>query len=132
LGTNDTYGKSFSPERFKLHYINFLTEIKKVSPDAAIIMTVPNDCYYRRRDPLPFTADAEKIIFELAEIYNCGVWDFYAVMGGYNSSYLWHKDKLMQNDLIHFTKKGYLIKGDLFFNALLKAYDKHMEKNKES
>lgn len=42
-------------------------------------------------------------------------------MGGYNSSYLWHKDKLMQNDLIHFTKKGYIIKGNLFFNAFIKA-----------
>ncbi|NOZ35945.1 MAG: hypothetical protein GXO80_11680 [Chlorobi bacterium] len=129
LGTNDTYGKSFSPERFKLHYINFLNKIKKANPGVAIIMTVPNDCYYRRRDPLPFTKDAEKVIFELAKEYNCGVWDLYAVMGGYNSSYLWHKDKLMQNDLIHFTKKGYIIKGNLFFNALIKIYDNHLSEN---
>ncbi|MCF6183265.1 MAG: GDSL-type esterase/lipase family protein [Bacteroidales bacterium] len=129
LGTNDTYGKIFYPERYKRHYVDFLNKIKNAVPDAAIILTVPNDCYYRRRDPLPFTADAEKVIFELAKEYNCGIWDFYAVMGGYNSSYLWHKDKLMQNDLIHFTKKGYIIKGNLFFNALIKIYDNHLTEN---
>ncbi len=132
LGTNDTYGKTFYPERYKRHYIDFLNMIKQAAPEAAILMTVPNDCYFHRRDPLPYTADAEKVILQLAKEYHCGVWDFYQIMGGYNSSYLWHKDKLMQNDLIHFTKKGYLIKGDLFFNALIKAYDKHLEKHFKS
>ncbi len=127
IGTNDTYVRNFYPERYKKHYIEFLNRIKKAVPDAAILLTVPNDCYFHRRAPLPYTADAEKVIMQLAKEYNCGVWDFYQIMGGYNSSYLWHKDKLMQNDLIHFTKKGYIIKGDLFFNALLKAYDKHLE-----
>ncbi len=132
LGTNDTYGKTFNPERYKKHYIEFLNKIKKAVPEAAILLTVPNDCYYRRRDPLPFTADAEKVILDLAKTYNCGVWNFYEIMGGYNSSYLWHKDKLMQNDLIHFTKKGYIIKGNLLFNALLKSWDNHIEKKLKS
>jgi len=132
IGTNDTYVKTFYPERYKRHYIEFLNRIKKAVPNAAILLTVPNDCYFHRRNPLPFTEDAEKVILELAKKYNCGVWDFYQVMGGYNSSYLWHKDKLMQNDLIHFTKKGYIIKGNLFFNALLKAYDNYIEKNLKS
>ncbi len=132
LGTNDTYGTNFYPERYKKHYTEFLNKIRKAVPDAAILLTVPNDCYYRRRDPLPFTADAEKVIIDLAKKYNCGVWNFYEIMGGYNSSYLWHKDKLMQNDLIHFTKKGYIIKGNLFFNALLKSWDNHIEKKLKS
>ncbi|NPA68226.1 MAG: hypothetical protein GXO50_06415 [Chlorobi bacterium] len=132
LGTNDTYGKNFSPERYKKHYSQFIEKIKNALPQTAIMLTVPNDCYYKRTYPLPFTEDAEKVILELAKKYNCGVWDFYAVMGGYNSSYLWHKDKLMQNDLIHFTKKGYTIKGKLLFNAILKMYDNYTEKRLKS
>jgi len=132
IGTNDTYVKTFYPERYKRHYVEFLNKIKQAVPNAAILLTVPNDCYFHRRDPLPYTADAENVIMQLAKEYNCGVWDLYQIMGGYNSSYLWHKDKLMQNDLIHFTKKGYLIKGDLFFNAIIKTYDKHIENNLKS
>ncbi len=128
LGTNDTYGKNFKPQRFKQNYIQFLERIKQSLPNTAILLTVPNDCYYRKRDPLPFTEDAETVILQLAKEYNCGVWDFYRIMGGYNSSYLWHKDKLMQHDLIHFTKKGYIIKGNLFFNALIRSYDAHIKR----
>lgn len=76
IGTNDTYVKNFNPERYKRHYIEFLNKIKKAVPDAAILLTVPNDCYFHRRDPLAFTADAEKVILQLAKEYNCGVWIF--------------------------------------------------------
>jgi len=126
IGTNDTYVKNFNPERYRRHYFQFIKIIKAAVPNTAILMTVPNDCYFHRREPLKYTKDAEKIILELAKKLNCGVWNLYEVMGGYNSSYLWHKDKLMQNDLIHFTKKGYIIKGKLMFDALLNTYDEHI------
>ena len=31
--------------------------------------------------------------------------------------------RLAKRDRIHFTQKGYELKGDLFFNAFLKSYD---------
>lgn len=130
IGTNDTYVKNFNPERYRKHYQKFIETIKRAVPHAAILMTVPNDCYFHKREPLKYTQDAENVILKLAKEQNCGVWNLYKIMGGYNSSYLWHKDKLMQNDLIHFTKKGYIIKGKLFFDALLGAYDEHLAKNK--
>lgn len=128
IGTNDTYVKNFNPERYRRHYLQFIEIIKNAVPNVAILMTVPNDCYFHRHEPLKYTKDAEKVILELAKEQNCGVWNLYEVMGGYNSSYLWHKDKLMQNDLIHFTKKGYIIKGELMFDALLNAYDEHVKR----
>jgi len=126
IGTNDTYVKNFNPERYRRHYLQFVEIIKKTVPNVAILMTVPNDCYFHKREPLKYTQDAENVILKLAKEQNCGVWNLYKIMGAYNSSYLWHKDKLMQNDLIHFTKKGYIIKGELMFDALLKAYDEHV------
>ena len=131
LGTNDTYTTNFRPDYFKNNYLQLIQTIRKASPEAAILITVPNDSYYRRREPNSNTALAEKGIYELAKEQACGVWDFYQVMGGYNSTFLWHKAKLMQNDLIHFTKAGYIIKGDLMFDALLKAYDNHIDENNE-
>lgn len=127
LGTNDTYTRNFDPEFYRENYETFIRMIKRAAPNTAVLMTVPNDSYYRRRYPNKNTAKAETVILETAKKLNCGVWDFYEIMGGLNSSYLWHKDGLMAYDRIHFTGSGYLIKGNLFFWALLKSYDAHLE-----
>ncbi len=132
LGTNDTYTTNFRPAYYKNNYLQLIQSVRRASPEAAILITVPNDSYYRRKEPNANTALAEKAIYELAKEQACGIWNFYQVMGGYNSTFLWHKEKLMQNDLIHFTKNGYIIKGDLMFDALLKSYDNHIEKENES
>ncbi len=131
LGTNDTYTKKFDPEYYRANYEQFTNIIKKAAPNTAVLMTVPNDCYFKRRYPNKNTIEAERVILETAKKMNCGVWDFYEIMGGLNSSYLWHKDGLMVYDRIHFTGTGYLIKGNLFFWALLKSYDAHIEKQNQ-
>ena len=132
LGTNDTYTTNFNPDYYKRNYKKLIQKIRRAAPEAAILITVPNDSYYRKRHPNSNTALAEKAVIQLADELSCGVWNFYQVMGAYNSSYLWFKEKLMHTDLIHFSKKGYIIKGDLMFEALLKAYDNHIEDNNES
>lgn len=132
LGTNDTYTRTFSPSYYKENYKNILYEIKKAAPNAAILMTVPNDSYYRRKYPNKNVSEAEKVILSLAGEKGAGVWDFYQIMGGFNSSMLWYNDLLMAYDRIHFTNSGYLIKGDLLFYAILKSYDNHIEKKNKS
>jgi lysophospholipase L1-like esterase len=132
LGTNDTYTNNFRDDYYKIGYKQLILSIRKVLPDAAIIITVPNDSYYRKRNPNENTALAEKAILQLGKELSCGIWDFYQVMGGYNSSLIWLKEGLMHTDLIHFTSEGYQVKGELFFDAIIKAYDNHIEKNKQS
>ncbi len=132
LGTNDTYTNNFRYDYYKSAYKQLIQIIKTAVPDVAILITVPNDSYYRKRNPNENTAQAEQVIVQLAKELSCGVWNFYQIMGGYNSSLLWYKENLMHTDLIHFSKEGYQIKGELFFDAIIKAYDKHIEHNKES
>jgi hypothetical protein len=54
----------------------------------------------------------------------------YEVMGGLNSVVLWEKNGLAQRDKIHFTREGYLILGDLFFNALMKNFEEYIQDRK--
>ena len=68
------------------------------------------------------------MIRELGRTYGCGVWDFYGIMGGLNSIVVWQQFGLAKRDRIHFTRNGYLLMGDLFFNAFLKSYDDYLEK----
>lgn len=127
LGTNDGYSKKFDPEVYRANYDSLIREILSINPKVSIIITVPNDDYLYKRYPNKATALQETVIYDLAKKYGAGVWNFYQIMGGYNSSYTWYKNGLMNYDRIHFTKIGYQHKGHLFFNALLKMYDNHLE-----
>ena len=123
IGTNDGYTRRFDENKYKREYRELLNKIREVVPDAALLLTVPNDSYLYRRYVNTNTEKMENIILELSREYNCAVWDFYAIMGGLNSSQTWYNLGLMRYDRIHFNKKGYRLKGELFFSAFLKAWE---------
>lgn len=127
LGTNDGYSSRFDPSVFEKNYIDLITAIRDLLPNASIVITVPNDVYLRRRRPNPATKQQEEVIYRLAQQYHCGVWNFFQVMGGFNSSPQWLNNNMMQRDRIHFTREGYLLKGDLLFTAIVKSYGDYLE-----
>jgi lysophospholipase L1-like esterase len=123
IGTNEGNTRQFEEASYRNEYIRMIDLIKKSIPDAAILLTVPNDSYLHKRYINNNTAVMRDIIYELAATNGCGVWDFYAIMGGLNSAKQWYNSGLMAKDHIHFNKAGYLLKGDLFFNAFLNSWN---------
>ena len=131
LGANELNKYRFNEEEYKQNYATLINNIQNRVPETAIILTVPGDSYRRARYLNFDTEKLRKIIYDIAGEYNCGVWDFYTIMGGLNSIVQWRKFNLSAYDNLHYTKRGYILQGDLFFNALLKAYDGHItEKEK--
>ncbi|NBC82435.1 MAG: hypothetical protein GVY19_03540 [Bacteroidetes bacterium] len=130
IGTNDAYSRRFDDKEYQNNYQILLNRIRANVPEAAILLTVPNDSYLYRRYANPHTKKMQQIIMELATEYNCGVWNFYEIMGGLDSSQKWYLTGMMKPDRVHFNKAGYLFKGDLLFNAFSKAYDFYLEENK--
>ena len=112
--------KNFKPEEYKKNLEGMMKIVLEANPKCAILLTVPNDCYYRRKYPNKNTARQRDVIIELAKEYNAGIWDFYGFMGGLGSSYTWKNASLMRSDLVHFTKEGYHLKGELYIDAFLK------------
>jgi hypothetical protein len=103
--------------------------IKEAVPGSAILCIVANDSYLYRRYPNKNTSIAGDVIYKIAREMNCGVWNLYNIMGGYNSSVEWKKQNLMLNDLVHFSYEGYVLVGDLLFNAFINAYNNHIKIN---
>ena len=124
IGTNDAYmpQKDFKPEEFRENYEAFIQMIQRVNPQCAILLTVPNDDYYRRRYANKNTAVQAEIILELAQKYQMATWNLYEIMGGLGSSNKWYRKKLMPRDRIHFTSLGYSIKADLLLKAFIDAW----------
>lgn len=125
IGTNDAYLR-FNAEEFKTRYGQWISKIRNVCPDIPVILTTPADSRYRRKHVNPRMAIACQAIKEVAKQYDCAVWDLYEVMGGKGASSAWIKQALMQRDCIHFTTVGYQLQGDLFYNALWKAFDQYI------
>ena len=125
VGTNDgnvPYSK-FHPEVYKRNLEKMMQMVLRANPDCAILLTVPNDSYYRRRYLNKNIARERTVIEELAREYEVAVWDMYGIMGGLGSSKTWRNNQLMRSDLIHFTFPGYHFKGELFIDAMLKFMD---------
>jgi len=127
IGTNDAYTRYFNPAEYAQNYRAFIENLQAANPDIAILLTVPNDSYLYRRYANRNTKLMEEVIIELAKEYGYGVWDFYALMGGFGSSRVWESAGLMQHDKIHFTREGYILKGNLFFQAFLDFYNNYTD-----
>jgi lysophospholipase L1-like esterase len=130
LGINDAYGKRFSQSDYESNYGELIAMIRKAAPETAIIFTTNNDSYLYRRY---VNKNGEKVVqsmLKMADEHDAGVWDMYEVMGGLNSVVLWEKNNLAQRDKIHFTREGYLLLGDLFFNALMNNFEKYIQDKK--
>lgn len=117
LGTNDCYEES-GLATFKSRLTEMIEQIRKSVPTTPILLTTPSDCWYKRKKINERMQKAERIIKETAQLTNCGVWDWYAIMGAKSSSTKWVQNKLMQKDKVHLTLKGYYLQGDMLYNAL--------------
>ena len=122
LGVNDTQAKDFGKDDFIENYDSLIMVIKSVSPDAAIILTTTSDNYIKRKRSNSKSITAKDAMFELMERHNLAVWDLFSLMGGYKSILKWQKAGLAGKDRVHFTNKGYVLLGDLMFEALMKSY----------
>lgn len=133
IGTNDGHvpASEFDPLEFKENYRMFIEMVLRVNPDCAILLTVPNDDYYKRRFANPNTALQRDVMMELAEEYHMPIWDLFSVMGGMGSSQKWYQNKLMPKDRIHFTRLGYSLKADLFLKAFVNAWAQCVNRNPE-
>lgn len=125
VGTNDgnvPYDK-FDPQVYKKNLEKMMQIVLRANPKCAILLTVPNDSYYKRSYLNRNIAREREVIEELAEQYKIPVWDVYGIMGELGSSKTWNRNGLMQSDLVHFTTRGYHLKGDLLIDAFLKFMD---------
>jgi lysophospholipase L1-like esterase len=134
VGTNDAnmpYA-SFRPEVFRANLDSMIVKVLRANPNCAILLTVPNDAYYKKKYLNKNIERQREMIIQLAKKYEAAVWDMYGIMGELGSSKTWSRAGLMRGDLVHFTATGYRLKGDLFFEAFLKWLDQMESRQRNS
>lgn len=128
LGTNDSQG-NYKAASFVKSLTNFMQKLLENQPEPTIIFTLPADCAKNGKH----NTNVSKVASEIkiyAQEKGHGWWDFYEVMGGSRSIFKWNEKELASKDLIHFSPKGYMLQGQLFYHALIRAYKSQAEGGK--
>ena len=122
LGTNESFDKLETID-FYTQLEEMLISIKKQNPSVEILLTTPPPSLFQRKYPNTFVASYTKAIIEFAEKNNYAVWDMYRNMGGLYSVNSNAQKGLMSKDKVHYSKQGYELQGELFFEALMETYN---------
>ncbi|MBO4600033.1 MAG: hypothetical protein J5641_04770 [Bacteroidales bacterium] len=121
IGINDAHGNDFDSVAFKNNYLQLCDSIRSVNPQCAFIFITNNDCY-RKTGRRSYSVNrnglqVREVFYRLAEITGGAVWDQFEIMGGLKSMEKWQKAGLAQKDKVHFTRAGYQLLGDMFYQA---------------
>ncbi len=121
LGTNDIYRGTFEESVLYKLLTTIVQKVRKVVPEACILLIPPQDMYYRKKHIVStdkYSALLRKVAFE----QGCLFWDYFAVSGGNYSMLKWELKLLAKKDRLHLSTEGYELKGKLFVMALLDLY----------
>lgn len=121
---------SLSAEQNARYFKSQLYTIKKLRPNATIVVIGPSDMStliegeYTTYPLLPYFIDQlRKGTKEVGGAY----FDMYSAMGGYDSMVAWVESGLAAKDYIHFSNKGASIAAQKFYDALMTVYSKWMK-----
>ena len=136
IGINDAAEDDFEKQTFMRNYDALIRVIKRVNPDCALLFMTNNDSYKRvkvkkktRYEVNPNGKVVEDACMEMGKRYNAAVWDQFDIMGGLTSMQDWENAGLAKKDKVHFTNEGYMLLGDLLYNALITKYIEHLHLN---
>ncbi len=132
IGINDAYGKNFHQNKFEKNYDSLVARVLEANPNCAIVFATNNDSYYRKRYVNRNGITVQESMYKLAKKHNAAVWDMFEIMGGLNSVVLWQRAHLSKRDKIHFTRTGYILLGDMLFEAIIENYGDFLQKKNKA
>ncbi|RMF52252.1 MAG: LysM peptidoglycan-binding domain-containing protein [Bacteroidetes bacterium] len=118
LGTNDLYAAEASLAAFRQALEAAMDTIRAVLPQAAMLVTTPQD-FYRRMRPLPSLERAAQLVRWVAARKAVAVWDAHTLLGSMRD---WRLAGLSLPDMVHLNPTGYALKGQYFAQAFLRSY----------
>ncbi len=121
-------------EWFHSQFLKNLKALRQALPEVPIIVIGLGDMAKKAGTEMqsyPMIEQIRDAQRDAAAEAGCVFWDLYRAMGGRNSMVLWHdaQPALAEADYTHFTWRGAQLAGNLFYDALMRAYaGQQMEK----
>lgn len=135
FGTNESHNRRYNSEVHYRQMEELLQLLRASMPDVPVLLTTPPGSYEsfrqrRRRRTYainPRTVAAVRTIHNFASRNGLAVWDMYTVVGGSQRACKnWTGANLMRPDHVHYLPQGYILQGDLLYEAIIKAYNDYV------
>jgi len=123
LGTNEAQKQNITEDEMMLQCSNFLTELRKINPQAIVLLTTPAGSFFKGNRPNAALQPVSNAIIRFCKEQQLPYWDLYHISNGYYGANSWKRYGLMSHDLVHYNAQGYRLQGQLFLYALVKAYN---------
>jgi lysophospholipase L1-like esterase len=132
IGVNDANvpENQFDAAMYEARYDSLINKFLVANPNACFLFITNNDTFYQQRHPNRNALQVREVMQKLAAKYNGAVYDWLEVMGGLGSMRVWRDHGLAAKDLVHFSKRGYEMEGDLFFKAFRDAFGDYLQRRK--
>ena len=126
LGTNEALDHPYADPKF-LEYVDALIQkIKSQNPNAVFLISIPPDSFKKKNKKNPSVLEIRKKLIEYAEEKHLAYFDLFEAGGGAHSAPQWRKAELLRDDGVHFTRAAYELQGNMFYLALMKAYNQYV------
>lgn len=129
LGTNEAQDPNLTVDEFLKEVKIMVAKLRLVSPDACIILTTPPVSYYKKRNPNFILEVISCALTEYCISNNLLYWDLFSTSKGLEGAKIWKQKQLLRQDLVHFSREGYLLQGNLFVDAFAKVWTEFLYKN---
>ena len=136
FGTNESHNRRYNEN---IHYSQMDELVKFLQarlPDTPILLTTPPGSYesFRQRRGRrrtysinPRTPLAVENILRYAKNNKLAVWNLYEIIGGKNRACKnWLESGLMRPDHVHYLPEGYVLQGELLYEAIIKSYNTYV------
>jgi lysophospholipase L1-like esterase len=128
LGTNEAQDQNLTAQDFTQQIKMMVDKIRIVSPSATIIISTPAVSYFKKIKPNPELSVITTAIIDYCTQNNLVYWDLYNISKGGDGARNWKNKRLLGQDLVHFSKEGYVLQGNLFVQAFAKSWNTFLNK----
>ncbi|MGL4851227.1 MAG: GDSL-type esterase/lipase family protein [Phocaeicola sp.] len=136
LGTNEAHSKRYDAKQHEQDLLRLTSLLKGYCPNVSFLFTTPPGAYagkLKSKVVNPRTDLVSKTIRSVARKEGVALWDLYRIVGGKEQAcYNWNRVGMLRNDGIHFTPDGYVLQGELLYQAIIQAYNHYLLKKAES
>ena len=129
LGTNEAQDPNLTNEGFLVEVKTTVNKLRAISPNASIILTTPPVSYFKKHNPNQSLVVITNALIEYCNENNLVYWDLFGVSKGLEGAKIWKSNQLLRSDLVHFSRDAYILQGNLFVDAFVKAWNEFLCKN---
>ncbi len=126
LGTNEAQDPNLTADSFLVDVKIMVKKLRQISPNACIILTTPPVSYYKKHRPNQSLEVITNALIEYCNENNLVYWDLFNVCKGLEGAKIWKTCQYLRSDLVHFSREGYILQGNLFVDAFVKTWNEFL------